>query len=318
MAGLLGIIGIYSITANAAPQESPTVSVMTYNVRNMPGRPCQGVPGPEWGWCSRIPVIKRSIDRINPDIIIFNEAADDQLTGKSNNKAYGIKDVLGSKYSFTTQKYNDGLIAWRKTRFEKDAEYRFWLPAKSRDGNYSPWVRLKSKLSGEILYVASVHFDPNRQQYGYFHYDQGKIVADYAAQKHGYYGGDTPVIVGGDFASSESIYYPGQSESYSGTTYNGALEMAAKVASTRIAFYCSSYSQYQFETLQAYRDSQNPKRCGTDKTRIWPVDQIYFSKGSGISVNKVVNTIDTDTLDASDHLPVTAYLNIPTIVSSRP
>lgn len=175
------------------------LKVMTFNIRyNNPGDSV-------YSWASRKDMVVEVIKTNKPDIIGIQEALKDQVTDLQNM----LKD-----YSWFGVGRDDGKEAgefnpvfYRKDRIEKSSGSTFWLSETpdvpgSRSWNAAcnrivTWIKFTDKPSGTQMFLYNTHFDhisePAREK-----------SAQLLLTKIEQISGNTPVIVSGDFNSTDT------------------------------------------------------------------------------------------------------------------
>lgn len=232
------------------PKDPHTLVVMTYNVM------CSFCPNsdhPEWpqDWPTRLPMVKDTFARYNPDIMGIQELFDPDpashmlqdltepegvyatlyFTLKPGDKATGLGD------SEAFHKYPDASIFYRKSRFEVLDQGATWLSptpdvaysAGFANGGQFPrlmyWAKLHDKLVNRDFVFASTHFDNNTPSQ--------KLSAPLMLDTFAPMAAQLPVIFVGDFNSQptdEAYTILANGKDGKGFHFQNAHELAVKVS----------------------------------------------------------------------------------------
>lgn len=160
------IIGLFvglaaPFVLSAAPQDTNTLCVMTYNLRY-----AIGDVGTTNAWANRRPLMHELIAKISPDIFGTQEGLFDQLQDIAKDLPeygwIGVGRDGGNNGEFSA-------IFYRKSRFQPMMTNHFWLSdtpevvASSTWGNSNrrmvTWVKFLDRQTGREFYHFNTHFD---------------------------------------------------------------------------------------------------------------------------------------------------------------
>lgn len=190
------VASLESEPAASAAQPSPTLRVMSFNIRTR--NPFDFGNG--WGF--RRDALTQTIRRFEPDVLGTQECR--------NSQARDLQKVL-PEYDFVGAGRSDGddggemcAIFYRRDKFSKLDEGHFWLSNTpedegSKDWGMFPrmvtWVKLTPRGGFEPFFLFNTHFDLNRTA----QLRSAKILQERVSL----IAGSSPVVVTGDFNTGE-------------------------------------------------------------------------------------------------------------------
>lgn len=229
--------------ATADPQ---LVKVMTYNIMCLF---CINSDHPDWpqDWPTRVPMIRDTISRFDPDLIGLQETFTPDPEVDMLGDITATTGVYGSLFyvkqpsdpmtalgdSFVT--YSDAAILYRKARFDVLGQGVIWLSPTpdiafsngfAKGGQFPRliyWARLQDKWAKRTFVIASTHFDNNTPSQ--------KLSAPLALERFAPMAAKEPVIFVGDFNSepdTEAYAILKNGVDGKGFHFDNAFDLAAK------------------------------------------------------------------------------------------
>jgi endonuclease/exonuclease/phosphatase family metal-dependent hydrolase len=212
------------------------LKVMTFNIRY--NNPSDSI----YSWENRKDLVADVIRSCKPDVIGFQEALKDQVADlQAILKDYSWFGV-GRDNGKDSGEY--AVIFYRKDRIEKEGGSTFWLSetpdiAGSRSWEAActrivTWIRFLDKPSGQHMYLYNTHFDHISEK-------ARENSALLLLKKIGQISGNDPVIVTGDFNSTETdkpydILTNSQNDGYLKDTRKFNLKIPAEPSFSFIGF----------------------------------------------------------------------------------
>jgi endonuclease/exonuclease/phosphatase family metal-dependent hydrolase len=255
----------------------PTITVMTYNVKN---------PDPEYRWPDRLPLVLDVVRRNDPDVLCVQEAFDHQMADLGA-ALPGYTPVGQGREGGSAGEH--AALFVRRDRFDVDDSGSFWLsgtpdvPVSNTWGSVFPRIanhaRLVDRSSGAGVTVLTTHFDHEEGDHGDdVRARSAALVADRLADVDG------TVVVAGD--CNEPAGRGGADRALLDAGYVDAWAAAGDPA----------------DDVATFNDWREPVRTGER------IDWV-FVRGGGV-VGARIDHDGPETWRASDHFPVVATLTI--------
>ncbi len=211
--------------------------------------------------------------------------------------------MLSERYELlrpeTDGKLDNTPLLYRKDRFEvKDSGWHLYTGLNNKDSKSLAWALLRDLTTDRMLGVVSTHFwwkkgaesdlarvDDVRQMMAYVNYMRVKY--------------DVPVVIMGDLNCKID------SGAYNAIIAGGALDMrmVARDYSSRKNTH-HPYAEFD-EERGVYHDGPMPKGCHLNA-----IDHMFVFDQSKVNVSVFEVVTDQNALDASDHCPIFADLDV--------
>lgn len=271
------------------PAGNGNLKVATYNMLAQDRASTHGYGGDE-----RLQGMADLIDKEGFHIV----AAQELLSGMQTK----LMSYLPSNYKATENVGGDSDVVIYDSILFDQVDFGTYTVPKIGKTRQSVWVKLQSKQTNNYMYVFSMHNDLS---------DPGTTQGAQSAlstMQNLVGNSDTPVIIMGDMNS----YYPpidDGNETYKVFKDSGKLLFTTQQTSDR--------KHYDCDTIQSGDNGfyDGKQDCGRADGR--HADQIWISNNSDITVSSWENIADDTTIKLSDHNPVTATLNIESILPSN-